>query len=59
MCVCTHWQRAEVAVESTGTGVTGGCMLPDMGAQNQTQVFCVHSQLSGLTYHLFVSDKAL
>lgn len=43
ICVCVHLfmcsQMPEDAVTSLGTGITGGCMLPDLGGDNWTIVF--------------------
>lgn len=42
--VCTyryrHPQKPEKGVRSPEAGVTAGCELPDIGSNNQTQVFC-------------------
>ena len=51
--VCKSPQGPERDVVSPGTGVTGVCELPDVGAGNQTKVFCKGSEhselLSGLS----------
>ena len=61
MCVCTHTplcmsqdaypcvcsaQSSQKDVTSPGAGVTEGCELPNVGAENQTQVFCKNSKCS-------------
>ena len=51
VCACTPcmWERPrrlEEDVRSPGTGVTGGCELPDVGVRSQAWVVCNNSKYS-------------
>lgn len=39
-CVCRQAQRPEEGVESPGTGISGSCEVPGVGAGNLSQVLC-------------------
>lgn len=45
-CVCRHLGRSEGVFESPGTGVIGGCKLPDVGAANKSWVLWKRSRHS-------------
>lgn len=55
LCVhkCRCMQRSEV-IKSSGVRVIGDCKTSDVGARNQTGVFCNSSKFSYLKSHLLL-----
>ena len=46
VCACVSLCTPEKDVGSSGTGVIGGCELPDVGVRSQAWVVCNNSKYS-------------